>query len=370
LRAGAVGLALLVAATAQAHKPTTTKFTYHRDVYPIVVEKCGSCHRPGGVGPMSLLSYKEAHPWAVSIKNEVLGLRMPPWFADERYGELKHASSLSATEVNTIVDWCLGGTPEGDPNAQPTMASPADWELGEPDLVLAIPEEIVLGPDESEAVRDVRLSTGFGRERWMKALDVRPGSPSVVRSVLVFRERASPENVIAVWIPGEEPEVLPEGRGMRLPKHASLVVRVHYKKTWLDEGKEVSDLSQIGLYLEEGKREAAVGTIVVKSFVRNPDEEGFVATVLEELPERVDVLAIFPWVDSGLTSFQAEAVLPGGETRNLIRLREVHPDWPRKFWLEAPLALPARSRIRVTLTASDEETLLGPHALLLDVMRE
>ena len=74
-------LALALPSGLEAHKPTKTRFTYHKDVFPIFERRCGSCHREGGAGPMSLLRYKDTFPWAVSIKNQVLALSMPPWFA-------------------------------------------------------------------------------------------------------------------------------------------------------------------------------------------------------------------------------------------------------------------------------------------------
>jgi hypothetical protein len=38
--------------------------TYSRDVAPIMLKNCASCHRPGEIAPMSLLNYKESRPWA------------------------------------------------------------------------------------------------------------------------------------------------------------------------------------------------------------------------------------------------------------------------------------------------------------------
>ena len=62
-----------------AHKPVTSKYTYWEDVYPIVKEHCGSCHAPGGIAPMSLLTYDAARPWAESIRLELTAGHMPPW---------------------------------------------------------------------------------------------------------------------------------------------------------------------------------------------------------------------------------------------------------------------------------------------------
>src|SRR4029450_13671380 len=56
--------------------------TFAKDVAPIMFNKCATCHRPGEVAPMSLLSYEDARPWAKAIKSKVVAREMPPWGAD------------------------------------------------------------------------------------------------------------------------------------------------------------------------------------------------------------------------------------------------------------------------------------------------
>jgi hypothetical protein len=371
------GLAL-VAVPCLAHKPTTTKFTYHRDVYPILRAKCGSCHRTGGVAPMSLLEYKSTYPWAASIKNQVLGLAMPPWFADERYGSFQHDGTLSANEVNTIVDWCLGGTPEGDKSAPGGQDAPsAAPSLGEPDLLLELPEPFVLGADEGEAVHDFEIDPGPKADRYLEAIDFHPERANVVRSALIFivprGKHPDPEHVVASWIAGETGTVFPRKSGVLLPAGASIGLRLHYKKTWLDDGREVSDRSQLALYFRKTPPSETLSSLVVAVEGNEPiraDGPDFETSRVFNVPEGVEVLALLPQVERNLSSFLAEAILPDGSSRTLIRLREPRPDWPRTFWLDEAVSLPKDSRIRLTLAASDPESLKAPHAFLLDVVRE
>ena len=60
--------------------------TFAKDVAPIVQDKCGRCHHPGGMAPMSLLRYEDARPWARSMKQRVASREMPPWFVDKTIG--------------------------------------------------------------------------------------------------------------------------------------------------------------------------------------------------------------------------------------------------------------------------------------------
>src|SRR5688572_3369330 len=93
--------------------------TYSKDVAPLLQRNCQQCHRPGEVGPMPLLTYGQARPWAKAIRQAVLTKKMPPWFADPKYGHFKNDTSLSQKEIDTLVAWVDGGAPEGNPHDLP-----------------------------------------------------------------------------------------------------------------------------------------------------------------------------------------------------------------------------------------------------------
>src|ERR1700682_1352128 len=82
-----------------------TKFTFHRDVEPVLQARCQACHRPGEAAPMSLLTFKDARPWAKAIKEAVLIRKMPPWFADPSHGNFSNDRRLAADEIETLVSW-------------------------------------------------------------------------------------------------------------------------------------------------------------------------------------------------------------------------------------------------------------------------
>ena len=90
-----VGAAAAAVQRGEAHKAITSKYTYNDDVFPILRERCTPCHVAGGVAPMSLMTYEEAFPWAESIRAELVAAHMPPWNADEGFGEVKRAHTLS-----------------------------------------------------------------------------------------------------------------------------------------------------------------------------------------------------------------------------------------------------------------------------------
>ncbi|HSE99215.1 MAG TPA: hypothetical protein VLD57_13180, partial [Blastocatellia bacterium] len=69
----------LIARPGSANDGRKQSVTFTKDVAPIFYKNCIECHRAGELAPMSLLSYKEARPWARSIKEKVLTREMPPW---------------------------------------------------------------------------------------------------------------------------------------------------------------------------------------------------------------------------------------------------------------------------------------------------
>ena len=115
--------------------------TFTKDVAPIFQRACQSCHHAGTSAPMPLMTYKEARPWARSIKERVARRDMPPWHLDKTVGvrEYKNDRSLTDQEIATIVRWADNGTPEGDPRDLPaplTFKPENEWFIGTPDLTV------------------------------------------------------------------------------------------------------------------------------------------------------------------------------------------------------------------------------------------
>lgn len=111
-------LVFAVCFAVQAHDIITTSITFDRDISRIVNNHCASCHHPGGMA-FSLMTYDDARPWAVAIKEEILRRRMPPWGAIKGFGEFRNDQSLTPEEMERIVSWADGGAPVGEPKDLP-----------------------------------------------------------------------------------------------------------------------------------------------------------------------------------------------------------------------------------------------------------
>jgi hypothetical protein len=255
----AVVVVLMMAPAGDAHEGVTSKFTYHADVYPVVLNRCGRCHIDGGVGPMSLLKYEDAFPWAESLRAELLAA----------YGDLSTEArsakvdphdfvkaahrQISARELDVVLNWATGGTPEGDKAQTPAPAAlHIEWAAGQPDVIAKMPDRYQMNATASDATHESALPIPVTSVVTVGRLDLLPGTPAIVRSaVLSLRSPDGTARVLGTWMPRQVPAAIDLKPPVRIDPGAQIVARMHYKKTWKYEGEPMSDLSLVGLYLAD-----------------------------------------------------------------------------------------------------------------------
>lgn len=118
-----LALACASCAAAWGHDIITTPITFDREIIRIVNSRCASCHHPNGPA-FSLLTYKDARPWAEAIKEEVLARTMPPWGAVKGFGDFRNDQALTPEQLELIVSWADGGVPEGEEKDLPPAPKP------------------------------------------------------------------------------------------------------------------------------------------------------------------------------------------------------------------------------------------------------
>ncbi|HKQ90499.1 MAG TPA: DUF3471 domain-containing protein [Blastocatellia bacterium] len=174
---------------ANDNKPASKQITFTKDIAPILFKNCAVCHRPDDVAPFSVLSYKDARPWAKSIREKVASREMPPWGADPRHGEFSNDTRLKQGEIDTIVAWVDGGANEGAPKDLPPAPDFSDaWLVGKPDVKLTMPEEFTLDARGTDDYIYFRVPTKFAEDKWVQAAEFRPGNKRVVHHAVVFVE--------------------------------------------------------------------------------------------------------------------------------------------------------------------------------------
>jgi hypothetical protein len=244
--ASAIGI-LVVCATAHAQQSIATspsQVTFTKHVAPIFQKACQSCHRPGSVAPMSLLTYEDARPWARSIKQKVTTRAMPPWYIDRAVGlqTFKDDRSLTDREVTTIARWVDSGAPRGAPADMPPPltfdTARYEWtlkdEMGrDPDLVVAIPEPFRVPATISNWWVDLVSDTGLAEDRYIRAMETKPsleGFPVVHHASTFMFQPSTPDEQesLGEYALGKTGDIHPEGTGRLMKAGTKLRFNMHY----------------------------------------------------------------------------------------------------------------------------------------------
>jgi mono/diheme cytochrome c family protein len=260
-----VAWATLSTATASAQTPATaaaTPVTFTKDVAPILQRSCQSCHRPGQMAPMSLLTYQDVRPWVRSLKQRVVSREMPPWGIDPHIGlqSFKNDPTLRPDEIEKIVKWVDGGAPMGRAADMPKPREFDDsdrWHIGKPDLVVTSPKHVV-PPEASDWWGSYYVETGLTEDRYIKAIESKPGKTAVVHHLLTYAvdadvtgdsngddSSAEAGEFLNEFAVGKNGDLFPEGTGRLLKAGSKIKFDFHYHSV----GQEITDQSQLGIVL-------------------------------------------------------------------------------------------------------------------------
>jgi hypothetical protein len=200
---------------------------------------------------MSLVTYEEAFPWAESLRSELLEACSERSRRGKNADFIKSAHcDLSAREIDVVLDWAVGGTPEGGGPKPAAVQLQNEWAAGKPDLMLPILPPFEMPSKVMELTQRFLLATALDRPREIRAIDLLPGTPAVVRDATIAMQIADAPVEMGRWIPRQVPAVISVRPGTTLPAGATLIVTIHYKKTWKYESQAVTDRSTLGIYFQ------------------------------------------------------------------------------------------------------------------------
>lgn len=251
---------------------------YYPTIATIVQNKCVRCHREGELGAESFMafeSYDDFASIASTALDRIQSRMMPPWTAqvpadgEQEVGHLLDDLTLSDEELRAFRDWYEGGMTKGDPNLAPTSIEwpPSnDWKIGTPDLVLTMPEPFEIPISRWEGYRYYYLDTGFSHERFVRAVELKPGNKNVVHHMGALLGPAPDKPLqgteamihfygltgdrvkkLGDWVPGGgkfNALSYSNDEGIRIPANHGIVLEMHYTPTGRPEP---ADQSSIGL---------------------------------------------------------------------------------------------------------------------------
>lgn len=355
----AAGLSLLFAIGVSASGPSKTAATFTKDVAPILYSKCIECHRTGEIAPMALLSYKDVRPWAKSIRQRVADRSMPPWSADPHYGKFSNDPSLSQKEIDTIVSWVDAGAPKGDDKDLPEPpALPVGWTIGKPDVVLSMQEEYTVPADGTVPYLYFSIPTGFKEDKWIQALEIKPGSRGVVHHVIAFsQEGGAPvgrrgdgggetqrgRGQLGGITPNKTGVVLAPGTARLIKAGSSIVFQMHYTTN----GVETKDRTSIGLVFakEPPNRTLVTGNALNARFVIPAGDPNYEVKSSTTMKEDVHLTSFMPHMHFRGKDFKYTAVYPDGRSEVLLNVPKYDFNWQLTYEPVKPIALPKGTRL-------------------------
>jgi len=350
-------------------KPGVRKLTFARDVATIIYNKCAVCHHAGEVAPFPLMTYADVSKRAKQIALVTTSRLMPPWKADS-HGEFENERRLTGEEIETISQWADAGAPMGDPKDLPaTPRFRTGWKLGKPDLVVQMPAKYCLAAEGRDVYRCFVIRNPSNEDHWISGMEFHPGNHQVVHHILAYidthgrarklagKDPASsytssgggpgfiPDGGIGGWAPGNDPELLPDGIGMLLPKKCDIVLEVHYHKS----GKPETDQSKAAIYYCKAPVDKSVHTVLALKFDLNipPGEAKYIATGASPITEPITVMDVTPHMHLLGQEMTVTAKLPDGTEVPMVKVPKWDFNWQISYDFKQPLKLPAGTTINL-----------------------
>ena len=339
-------------------KSTSSKaaISYAKDVVPIIRDKCVVCHQPGGLGPMTLTSYEQIKAFAPMIREALRTRRMPPFQPDVTVGHWAPNEGLSSEQLRTLVHWIEAGAQRGvgeDPLAKVTFQAP-EWPLGEPDLVLSLPEVDVPATGVLDYMKPV-LETGLTQGRWMKASAFLVSDRRVLHHVTTGL-RAPNEAGVEVALsearagiggqgPGRTVNLTPPDMGIWIPAGSSVAFETHYTPY----GKATTEKTKMGLYFypeaEEPKYPMRVHGLYDMGITIPAGAEFHPEVAYEDIPRDMLLYGLTPHAHVRGGSTQVSIIFPDGREQLILAVPQYRFDWQCEYYLAEPILVPAGSRI-------------------------
>lgn len=364
-----VFISLALSLTSLAQSPT-----FNRDVAPIIFENCVGCHHAGGTGPFPLTSYDEVKKRGRQIVEMTRERIMPPWLPAEGRELFRGARSLTETQINMLSKWRAAGSPEGaqaDLKVKPSW--PEGWQLGQPDLVVRMPDPYELAAEGPDVYRNFVIPAAVAEDCYVAAFEFQPGNPRVVHHAFLKTDSRgesrridgldaepgfpgmmaglsaeTPKGTFASWQPGRAPERSPEGMPWILRGKSDLILQMHLRPS----GKKEPVQASVGFYFSKSspKRLPAVMCLFSTAIDIPAGDKDYAVERSYTIPVDGQVLAVLPHMHNLGKSLHAWAELPDGSKKDLLQIPRWDFNWQSAFHYVTPLSLPKGAVVHARLT--------------------
>jgi len=372
--------------------------TFTRDVAPLLYKHCTRCHHPNDIAPMSLMTYDEVRPWAAAIREAVVTRTMPPWHADPRYGKFSNDPRLTDTEIATIVAWVKSGAPKGDPEQLPPPPVYGEgWKIGKPDAVFDIGQDFQVQPNSPDEYRYFTISTNFDGDRWLTAVELRPGNRRIVHHAHVYLEQDLVQSqdgktplasryqyrlghlthmkldapikndgcsvsdagnegaflsneggtMMGSYLPGRGPELFPEGTAKRLPAGSKLTFQIHYSN---GTGAIQSDRTEVGFKFASQAPDHPLHRIDISNYLFQiaPGAENQEVSECHSFDKNIRIYSLVAHMHYRGKDMRFDLVRPDGQQETLLFVPHYSFQWQQIYRFEDPVPVEKGSRLIIT----------------------
>ena len=334
-----------------------SEVTWSKQIVRIVQEHCQACHRPGQIAPFPLLIYEEAAGWSEMIGEVVTQERMPPWHADPRYGHFKNDARLTAKEKELIAQWVRDGAPEGDADDLPPPRRFAEgWQIPKPDQIVYMTEEPFAVPAEGVVEYQwFEADPHFKEDKWIKAVECRPGNRAVVHHVTVYFKPPwqgwnlrlnNRINLFGGFAPGKQPIVMQnwDGTARYVPAGSTLMFEMHYTPN----GTPQTDRSSVAFLFadpREVRRQLSIVMVANDRFEIPPHADRHRVNASYTFDEDSLLYSMSPHMHLRGKHFRFEATYPNGRREVLLDVPRFDFNWQFDYMLERPKHVAKGTRI-------------------------
>jgi len=388
--------------------------TFSKEVAPIIYNRCSGCHRPSEAAPFSLLTYEQVRKRGRQISDVIARRFMPPWPPEPGYGDFADERRLTPEEQGIIQQWLSEGAIEGNPSDLPPQPQWTEgWQLGEPDLVVKMPEPYQLAPEGKDVYRNFVFPIPTLSTRFVKAVELRPGNTKVVHHAFIDvdetrqsrrqAEKESPPSFGGMelpdtavmpagqflgWQPGKSVYRVPEGLAWVLKTNTDLVLQMHMHPSGTPELVQPA----VGFYFTDSAPTNLPFRLRLLYYELDipPGASNYLVEQSYKLPVDVQLLRVNPHAHYLGKDLQGFAVLPGGERKWLLEIKDWDFNWQGDYQYAPPVELPKGStlfmrftydnstnnirnpnnppqRVRHGINSTDEMAALGFQALTKDL---
>lgn len=358
---------LVLGMNAEVH---SERVTFAEDIAPIFNAHCVECHRPNQMAPMSLLSYKDARPWAKSIAKQVSQRTMPPWFASEESLHFSNKNVLTDEQIDLITRWADAGAPMGNRSDLPPVPTFNDegWRMGTPDMIYTMDKPFTIEDDIDDIQPELTIDPQNTEDRWLQAIEVKPSNPGIVHHVLVYiqtpgaprTEGFGDGELVGIYGPGTPPIEFKDGYGKLFPAGSKISLDMHYHKEVGPDTAE-SDQTSVAFKFAPGPVDDPVTTVwIAQRFLDIPPNTDNVQSLSEfTFKDDGHILSFTPHMHYRGKSMHYAAHYPDGTVETLIDVPKFDFNWQLVYKLPEPKAVPKGTTIRVT--AHHDNTANNPY---------